>query len=396
MLQFNDHSQNLFLEEEKLAKSIRFLIENNDVGRLRSTLSQTSVVDNKKEILNCTFGTFEGFMMNAFMFAAYKGDVENIKYLIDLSINPSVLNNVRHTALTFAIMNNHIEIVRLICNLTESLISNINCDYNLSINCNYALSSAVFYTLGLHKPNLEAMEILIQHKANLNTINQAGYSALFYAAKANNIDALRLLLLKGDIEEKTICHASSQGTVLIYAINLKNYQFVTELMNLTQKSQLKDIPDAYGVTPLKFALENKDQLLTKALVNTKAINPFIEKLQDDKVKKYYLELMKNCPSNNFLLTTIMNIKDDQLSSNLLKLTLNIAEINTPNAYNLTPFMAASMLGLTETTRELLLKKADISMIECHGLTAEILAKIFGHKYAIEIVSAEILENQTSL
>lgn len=142
---------------------------------------------------------------------------------------------------------------------------------NTNINSGY--ESAIFYALDYY----EALEYLLENKANVNYVNALGKSAIFYAVEISDIKTIKLLMKYGanlnlqqiDSEEElktnlpyyiSFCsYIHPAKTLVIHAASLAN---LNTLKLLIENKADYTISDNFGLNALDYAMiyNNKENI----------------------------------------------------------------------------------------------------------------------------------------
>lgn len=108
--------------------------------------------------------------------ACQSGDIETVKALIGKNANPNILSKRGRTPLLWAVIEGHIEIVRLL--LKQKV------DPNKDIN-DHCFFSPLY--CAIKKEFIEIAELLIKYPAtNINRVTEGNKSALYFAKQSKN------------------------------------------------------------------------------------------------------------------------------------------------------------------------------------------------------------------
>ena len=223
-------------------------------------------------------------LFSALMFAAFWGDLEIVRALLDNGALPLAVNHHHKNALMLAAEYGHLEIVRLLLN------------YNINVNSladddETALSYAAqkgYYSvcqlllqsgaesnitesfMPLHNAaangHAEVCTLLIRHGAEINLKNISDKTPLYCAVEYEQLSICKLLLKSG----ANINFRNSEGTILLQAISTKNAELVEYL--LSQGAEVDGTPPSdHDLTPLTYAASNNKHEIVKLLLDRGAL-----------------------------------------------------------------------------------------------------------------------------
>lgn len=186
-----------------------------------------------------------------FLVYADSGQVEMLRYLIEIGVNPNTANYDGTTALIYAAQANHLDAVNLLIDKG----ANVNAK---PYNGNTALHVASRYN------NDSIAEILILNKANLNAINEYGSTALHLSAGYGYPFLTQLLIYYGATVDTADYYGNTPLLTSIYAgANITSQILIENGANVNK-------PDSQGNTPLMVAAQFNDTLLTNLLISYEA------------------------------------------------------------------------------------------------------------------------------
>jgi ankyrin repeat protein len=116
--------------------------------------------------------------------AAYMGDVEMVKKILETHPDPDVRSESGHTALHVAIFKSNLEVIKLLL------------DYGFDVNAVVPSNgyTPLHFTVWLNKP--DAVRLLVLYKANLDIKDNAGQTPLQKAQKEGKRDLAIALMRK--------------------------------------------------------------------------------------------------------------------------------------------------------------------------------------------------------
>jgi ankyrin repeat protein len=200
------------------------------------------------------------------------------------------------TALVFAVMNNHIKIVKLLLGYP---------DININIQNNFKMTALI---VAASKENNEIVKLLLEHpKINVNIQDYLERTALIVAASNKNNETVKLLLEHPNI------NVNIQNNLGRTALMLAATQGTTEnLMNLLRKNPDTDIKNNDGNTALMMATKarkvsimnafNKHERELVRRNKTLFVNEMMKQkygfvMTPDTMEQLYKELKKESPPN---------------------------------------------------------------------------------------------------
>lgn len=129
----------------------------------------------------------KGLLGEKLMSATKEGAIEEVRLLIESGANVDYTDTYGFTALIYAIIMSHTEIVKI-------LIEN---EANINFTSGFAPLTYAVQTSGY----TEIIKLLIENGATVNHIETNGFTALLYAATASNTEAVKVLIENGAISD---------------------------------------------------------------------------------------------------------------------------------------------------------------------------------------------------
>jgi len=199
--------------------------------------------------------------------AVYKGDVSEVKRLLEAGANVSEANNYGATPMQLASATGNAAILKLLLDAGADVESP-------NIDGQTALMDVA------RTGNVEAARLLIKHGANVDTVEQfGGQTALMWASARRHPQMMELLLSKGasvNARSKVrnyLRHITAEGrakdvnsgglTPLLYAARENCLECVNVLLHHHVDVNL---PDPDGVAPLTVAMMNENWDVAKRLI----------------------------------------------------------------------------------------------------------------------------------
>ena len=176
-----------------------------------------------------------------FMAACARGDVERVRELKDLAAPSKIIDvqdNHGKTALVYAILNDHNDIVDILLNEGK-----YQANPNLADNFEYTpLEEAIEVN------NLEALKLLIKKGVDVNAHDPAGFTPLMMAVSFENVDASRILIENG----AKVNAINENGASALYYASEEGYIEVVRL--LLDAGAKVDLANDDGTTPLMISV----------------------------------------------------------------------------------------------------------------------------------------------
>jgi ankyrin repeat domain-containing protein 50 len=187
--------------------------------------------------------------------AVRNGHVDIVTSLITAGAELNIVNDEGNTALHVAVEAGHVAVVEALVN------SGMDVDLPQENNSTGRRLSAVM--LASLKWNLNILDIVLKHSRDINLRSaNGGRTALLYAIRCGNVDAVELLLSHKTIEVEL---ADDDGwTPLTYAAN---YGRVGIIPDLVAHGANLNGPTVLGDTPIMIAVRQNQTETTKALLS---------------------------------------------------------------------------------------------------------------------------------
>jgi len=257
----------------------RFLgkVNNGDVERLLKSgkMNPNKFIDRKN-----------GFMM--LHFAAYEGCTEIVRLLVCHGANIDAQSRDRLTPLMGAVFKNHVDVVRVLCELKADL--NIYDDMgrvalSIAIDLKHfqcareiiAVGANVNISIGLNDPDPlllsfigfkdeEAVEFLLQHGASVRVRNARGVSPLIRAISMSLVRIVKLLCNRRDIDTNEM--TTDGETAVFFAARISTAEIVDVLC---QHGAALNAPQQSGIyMPLHYACWHHNVGMAKCLLRNGA------------------------------------------------------------------------------------------------------------------------------
>ena len=154
----------------------------------------------------------------ALIYAVIDGHLEMVKLLINSGVDINIINNCGDTALMLAAYNGHLEIVKVL----------INNGVDMNIINKYGNTTLMWAAC---RGTLNIVKILLNHDADVNIINKGGHTALMYAVNDKHFKIVKVL------KE----HIKNEKIKIEYERKLENdkYNFIENLCGLHFELYLK-------------------------------------------------------------------------------------------------------------------------------------------------------------
>lgn len=219
--------QDLFnLSDEKRTSEIfRYALEGNK--KMIKALIKSAEEDYIKDV-------FDKDNNNALMYAIKGGNLETVKYLIELGYNMDYINKMGMSPLHLAIRKNRIDLVKVL----------LAADANLYIQNNNG-ETPLFEAV--YEGNVEMLKFLNACGAKLNVRNKDGETPLIVASKAKHRQEVLLALLYMNVK---IDDVDKDGrTAFIHAIINDN----SGMMDILLKNKTDmNVVDKFGMNPVAY------------------------------------------------------------------------------------------------------------------------------------------------
>jgi len=230
---------------QKYSDFVSFLQSNENLNKTIEELEQFLKVDN-----NPIVQTEEEQELNL-LYSSRTGNLSRLRELIESGTNINATDYNGYTALIYAVINNHFDIV-------EYLVSS-NIDINAKNNDGL---TATYFAVGLNRLNilrylldnnnnltddiiydsvlfaiynghLDIVKYLVQDKnVNVNLVNEEGETILMYAVENNQINIIKYLVEEHNID--TSIMNNNGYTALMIAVNL-GFNDIATYLNMSQK-----------------------------------------------------------------------------------------------------------------------------------------------------------------
>ena len=341
------------------------------IGIYRFKVNGHVILPGRHENVNFTF---ESGLLNA----AWIGNSEAVRFLLDLGVNVDCTNEQGSTALMLATDCRHEPVV-------QTLISG---GANVNIQGNDGWTALM---LASQNDQFQVAELLLNKQANVNHTANDGWTALMLASQNGHFQVADLLLNK----QADVNHTSNNGATALMLASNNGHFHVAELL-LNKKANVTHTTND-GWTALMLASQNGHFQVTKLLLNKQA---------DVNISNYkeYTALMLASKNGHFQVTELLLNKQANvnhtanngstaliLSSQnghfqVAELLLNKqANVNHTANNGWTALMLASQNGHFQVTKLLLNKQANVNLMETDGWTALMLASQNGHFQVTELL-----------
>ncbi len=357
-------------------------IEDNNIDLINLILKYNSDINYK-----IVYGKFMSY--TALMYAAYHGNIDIVKLLIQAQADVNAHNEMGQTALEIAIRHNHENIARLLIE-NQANIDVINPKTNTTM-----LEDTI---KGCSPINLT---LLLKLNANINAINHIGETPLMCAVRAYNINALLLLIKAGaNIKAK---NKDGHNALVIAAIN--NRRFIVELFLKStgisaDYSNMQAFECALGKNNLDMAklilINTPETYISRECIERVIFLAMLNKNED------IIDMLKSCGRidqhfiahvclNSMLIIGILQgrldivkqlINDKIINKQIGKVNININFIDLNGN---TALINATRLGYTQIVQLLLDAGADINIKDKFNKTALDYAIELGHMDIIIII-----------
>ncbi len=206
----------------------------------------------------------------ALIWAAQRDDAEAVELLIRASANGNAKNDYGITALSAACTNRNAAIVEKLLKAGADANAALPTGETVLMTCARTGALDAVKLLLAHGANVNAKEnkrgqtalmwavaerhvevapALIEHGADIHARSKGGFTPLLFAARTGNLEFAKILLGAGaDVNEST----PDDGTALVVA-SAGGHEALA--MFLLDKGANPNATDAYGVTPLHFAVQ---------------------------------------------------------------------------------------------------------------------------------------------
>ncbi|XP_034942423.1 serine/threonine-protein phosphatase 6 regulatory ankyrin repeat subunit B-like [Chelonus insularis] len=196
--------------------------------------------------------------------------VKIIKSILNLTNDIDAKDVLGKTAVHYAVLNNNVDTLK--CLLEAYAVINIE-DFEGKTPLHSTIAWENDYV-----PSFESMKILLDHKANINSIDNDFTSLLHLACFVKNTEIIQYLIRKGadsnmrDKHDRTVFHyacMTNLNRVSLRYDNLKEY--VKNTLNILFEEDISvNCADEDGKTPLHYAIENNFLFMCEPLLNVGA------------------------------------------------------------------------------------------------------------------------------
>jgi len=215
------------------------------------------------------------------IFSIKNENLDMVKFLLDLSANPNQEDDFGKTPLIYAIESENMPIIRCLVDRGATIAQNNNkillfaikignldlikflIEVGVDVNhCSNHGTTPLIFTI--ERGNLELVKFLITNKADPNTKDYYGHTPLIKAIVVGNLDMVNYLINHGaNVQEK----GESNTIPLIVAIKNRNIPIVKSLVD--HGANINE-SDRYGISPLIYSIKNMDVDTVKYLVDAGA------------------------------------------------------------------------------------------------------------------------------
>lgn len=195
--------------------------------------------------------------------ACINGHLEAVKWLIDNGADPNKkIKYDNSTPLMKACYANH-----------DAIITILLAHPKLNVN-EQDIHGRTALMFAAQSNNLQAVQKLLDKKANVNATDKDSWTPLTYACMKNNagLDIVKILINAGAKDDGRY----RQGTALLCAVQAQKQEIVEFLI---QKKTNLDVQDNSGITPLMHACINGNEEIVKLLLNNGANVTLLDKAE---------------------------------------------------------------------------------------------------------------------
>jgi len=354
----------------------------------------------------------------ALMLAADKNYNEIVELLLTAGANANIQTNSGQTALIIATNNNHVKVVKLLVDA--------NADLTLCTKGTFKGGSNTAFVIAIWNGFLECAKLLYKEEflnikdnndkyplmhacqnghddivkwlkkigCNLNSTNDLGYSAIFFASQLGKVGCIEILL-KGKAKANVNLRNNYGNTCIYKAIENGHLKVIQALVNGGADINHKN---NNGITPLMQAAWSGKLDCMKYLIDRKAE-------LNDKDNKGETALMKSSFKNNLVCLKVLissgasvSIKDNvgmlaihhsciSGAKNTLKelIDKSIITIDEKDNEGHTPMMIAAMNGHSKTILILIENRSLLNSVNKKQESALILASKLGRSEAVKVL-----------
>jgi len=212
-----------------------------------------------------------------------------------------------------------------------------------SVDCLYKGVTPLCWAIT--KGDIEVINLLLQHKAFINLLDDVGRTPLMWAAQMNSPDVVQLLVEHG---AKINVQDTGSGTALIFAAQNENENSTGLVEVLVKHGAQVNIKNCFGATALDYAVKANNLGMAELLVKYGA--------------------MINVPNGAGV--TPMMVAAHMSGSEVVQVLLaNGAQIDFQNKAGLTPLICAVDASSLNVVRILVEAGADVHLKDDRGRTA---------------------------
>ena len=302
---------------------------------------------------------------NALIEASSNGHIEVVKLLIENGAGVNTFNNYEQTPLIEASKKGHVEIVRLLlnegANVKAGAFENRTSLFYASEAGQSDITSTIENTSDVNSNTiniyLKIIKLLIDNGADVNAIDDTGWTPLIIASSTKNVDVVRLLIENG----ADVNHIDNEGTTPIsIALSNGNIEIVRSLIE-------NGADDNYNSDMLLLHASRVGTIETVRFLIEQGVN--IDAVDDDG------------------LSSLINaLYEDNIDIAIL-LIENDADVDSLGYDENTPLMIASESMYVEIVELLIEYRAEVNERNDHGQTALTFALEMGNSYIRDLLIA---------
>ncbi len=253
-----------------------------------------------------------------------------IKLIEEGAVDVNEVGPYQRTALHYATAGGMIDIIKLLVNRGVAIDIKDCAEMTPLFNIMFSIHNNTF------KDITEIIDLLLSKGADINSINEAGYTMLHSAVMENNAQLVKLLMDKSanpNIQDKS-------GKPAIYHADKYQNQEIIRLLSGVSDKKIKDVETKFNEELQIF---------------------FAQDLEEQ--KKYVNQVDKIGESNLHKAVFLGNL---ELIQKLLTLG---ADVNIQNTAKITPLILTCLTNKPEALKLLLNNNADATMIDDQGMNA---------------------------
>lgn len=228
-------------KDMEYAKKLIFAIEKNDMNLLSDLIEEKGNVNAKPYFFDIDVRNYQPLSE-----AAYRGNFEAVKMLIEAGAKVNVFGTEKRTPLHMAVDGYSQENV---CRIVSYLV-----EHGAKINQKNLYGEMPLATLLKYSMNEERYQCflyLVEHGANIKNAGRYG-SVLFEASMANNVKAMLYLFSNYEMDSNEI--AKSSGVTPLIVTTYRGAKEACEV--LLAHGADKTLTDSDGKTAYDYAVEN--------------------------------------------------------------------------------------------------------------------------------------------